>query len=394
MATTTNSANMQLCIWAAHYPPHRGGVEQFTYNLANALEQRGNHVVVVTTNLFDSPSVETEASGVEVVRLPAHRLMNGRLPLPKRNSEYRRLIADLRNRKFDGVLVNTRFYPHSLEGMKLAEGQKLRLIVLDHGSAYLTLGQPAIDAVIAKYEHLVTALGKRHNPRYYGVSQASREWLTTFGIRSEGVLSNSIDANAFRALASDRNFRQEADADEETLLVAFVGRISPEKGITNLVEAARLLQGQGVHFLAAGTGTLLDSLQGAKPDNVTFLGSLPPEDISALLQQSDIFCLPTRSEGFCTALLEAGACGCVPVITRVGGTDELIPTNETGFILANAQPLTIAGAIASLVENWGEWQHKGERLQELVDKEYSWEAAACKVEAAFRSYPAQQNKLW
>lgn len=372
----------RLCLWSAHYPPHRGGVEQYTQNLAAALAERGNQVTVVTTNLFDSPSIEAEPNGVEVVRLPSHRLLNGRLPIPRRNDEYRHLMDHLRSGNFDGVLVNTRFYPHSLEGMRFARRQGVRPAVLDHGSAYLTLGQPAIDAVIARYEHVVTAMGKRYEPRYFGVSQASCRWLETFGAQAEGVLSNSIDADAYRSLSSGRSFRNELGIGDDALLVAFVGRIAPEKGISNLMEAARMLEGSGVHFLAAGAGTLLEPLRREAPDNFTFLGPLAPEDVSALLQQSDIFCLPTRSEGFCTALLEAGAWGCTPVITHVGGTDELIPTEETGIVLEDAEPATIAAAIERLVRDWPQERTRGEKLRNLVDSEYSWQSAAEKVEAA------------
>lgn len=372
----------RLCLWSAHYPPHRGGVEQYTQNLAAALVERGHRVTVATTNLFDSPSIETESNGVEVVRLPSHRLLKGRLPIPRRNGEYRRLMDHLHGSTFDGVLVNTRFYPHSLEGMRFARRQGVRPAVLDHGSAYLTLGQPAIDAVIARYEHLVTAMGKRHKPRYFGVSQASCRWLKTFGIQAEGVLSNSIDAGAYRALSSGRPFRDELGISDDALLVAFVGRIAPEKGITNLVEAARTLQGSNIHFLAAGAGTLLEPLRKEAPKNFALLGPLTPEDVSALLQQSDIFCLPTRSEGFCTALLEASAWGCTPVITHVGGTDELIPNEETGIVLKDAEPDTIAGAIRTLANDWPRERARGERLRSLVDSEYSWQSAAERVEAA------------
>lgn len=372
----------RFCIWSAHYPPHRGGVEQYTQNLATALAERGNRVTVVTTNLFDSPSIETESGGVEVVHLPSHRLLKGRLPIPKRNGEYRRLMGYLRAEKFDGVLVNTRFYPHSLEGMRLAQNQGVRPVVLDHGSAYLTLGQPAIDAVIARYEHVVTSLGKRYSPRYFGVSQASCQWLKTFGIQAEGVLGNSIDADAYRTLASNRSFRDELCIGEDSLLVAFVGRIAPEKGIANLAEAARQLQDADVSFLAAGTGNLLESIRETAPKNLTLLGPLSPEDVSALLKQADIFCLPTRSEGFCTALLEAGAWECVPIITHVGGTDELIPTSETGIILEDSQPDTIAAAIRQLAVGWPHEQMRGQRLHSLVDSEYSWESAAERVEVA------------
>lgn len=371
------------CIWAAHYPPHVGGVEQYTYNLAHALAKRGNRVVVVTTNLFDSPSDEIEADGVRVIRLPSYRLMNGRLPIPKRNAEYASLMAELKKLPVAGVLVNTRFYGHSLEGMKYAQELGIRPIVLDHGTAYLTIGNRVADLVIRAYERAITARGKKYHPRYFGVSRASCGWLQEFGIEAEGVLSNSIDAEAYRSASSGRGFLAEFGLPHDVKSVAFVGRFSPEKGIKQLCEAARSLEDEGIVFLAAGTGILFDEIRSSAPKNFFCLGSLAAPDVSALLQQCQVFCLPSRSEGFCTALLEAGACACVPVITHVGGTDELVPSREYGAILPSADPGIIASTLQGTFEALEQGSISGSSIECLVDEHYSWDRAAAHVERAF-----------
>lgn len=339
--------------------------------------------MVVTTNLFDSPSDEIESDEVRVIRLPSHRLMNGRLPIPKKNAEYKALLAELKQLPVSGVLVNTRFYGHSLEGMKFARDLGIRPIVLDHGTAYLTIGNGAADIAIRAYEHLVTARGKKYHPRYFGVSQASCAWLRTFSIEAEGVLSNSIDARAYREASSGRDLLEEVGLPREAKSVAFVGRFSPEKGIKQLCEAARSLEDEGIVFLAAGSGTLLDEIRSCAPSNLFCLGALATADVSALLQQSSVFCLPSRSEGFCTALLEAGACGCIPVITHVGGTDELIPSKDYGTILPSADPDTIVAALRDVFERLSSGEMSGSSLARLVEEQYSWDSAAANIERVF-----------
>ena len=371
------------CIWAAHYPPHVGGVEQYTYNLAHALAKRGNRVVVVTTNLFDSPSDEIEADGVRVVRLPSYRLMKGRLPIPKRNAEYKALMTELKKLPVSGVLVNTRFYVHSLEGMKYAKDLVFRPIVLDHGTAYLTIGNSVADSVIRIYERAITARGKKYHPRYFGVSQASCVWLQEFDIEAEGVLSNSIDAPSYRSSSSRRDFLEELGVPRDAKSVAFVGRFSPEKGIKQLSQAAALLANERIVFLAAGGGSLFDEIRSSAPDNFFCLGSLAASDVSALLQQCQVFCLPSRSEGFCTALLEAGACACVPVITHVGGTDELVPSREYGMILPSADPEVVATALRETFDALEQGSISGSSIAQLVNEHYSWDSAAAHVEEAF-----------
>jgi glycosyltransferase involved in cell wall biosynthesis len=371
-----------FALWSAQYAPHVGGVETYTQHLAEALTSRGHHVTVVTSALNNDCGVTVER-GVEVVRLPSRALMGSRLPLRKRNREYRQLIQGLKSRAFDGVLVNTRFYGHSLEGMKFARSCGKVPVVLDHGSAYLTLGNPFFDAVIKAYEHAITWWGKvRYKPRYFGVSRRSSEWLQAFGITSEGELPNSIDAEKFRNKASARNFREEYGIQPDVRLVAFVGRLAPEKGIRQLAAAARLLKDEPLHFLAAGQGPLADEINREAPCNFTLVGSLESADVSALLQQSDIFCLPTRSEGFCTSLLEAGACSCAPVITQVGGTDELIPTSEYGIILEDASEEAIVRALANLLGKWPVGASCGMALQNRIETYYSWAKASIVVEDA------------
>ena len=94
----------------------------------------------------------------------------------------------------DGVLVNARFYPHSLLGMRIARRHGVRPVVLDHGSAYLSFSNPVLDPAVRLYEHAMTAWGRRYDAAYYGISRKSAEWLGTFGIRAEGVIPNAIDA--------------------------------------------------------------------------------------------------------------------------------------------------------------------------------------------------------
>lgn len=84
-------------IFSALYLPSMGGVEKYTHNLATALSRAGRRVTIVTSRLSDDDPAEEERDGARIVRLPSRPLLNGRLPLPKRNGEYRALMAALDN---------------------------------------------------------------------------------------------------------------------------------------------------------------------------------------------------------------------------------------------------------------------------------------------------------
>lgn len=337
-------------IVSALYHPHTGGVENFTRHLARELVLQGNTAAVITSRLSgNEPEVEEQDDGVRVYRLPSRILLGGRLPLMRKNRRYGELFSELAGMPFDRVLVNTRFYPLSIEGLRLARRLGAKAVVLDHGSAYLTLGNPCIDAFIRRYEHAMTARAASFHPVFAGISKKSCAWLATFGIRTSNVIPNAIDAHAFRSCASQRDFRTEFSVGANAKLIAFVGRLAPEKGAEQLADAAALL-GDGYSFLLAGEGSLRGSIEVKGLSNVILLGNIPRGDISALLSQSDAFCLPTRSEGFCTALLEARAWGLPCVVTDVGGVDEVFGgDSQAAFILGSTLPAEIAGKLDAAV---------------------------------------------
>lgn len=373
---------MNICIYSANFLPNIGGIEKFTDRLSAQLVNMGHHVTIVTNNVFGLRNKETLISGAEIYRLPCHPLFQGRLPLPKQSCEFRSLLDEIFNMPTDSVIINARFYPHSLIGIKHAEAKDIKPIVIDHGSAYITFGNPAIDIAVKAYEHLITSLLRRHKADYYGISSASLQWLQTFHINGIGVINNSIDADEYLNAASSRNFASELGLEEGCFLVSFTGRFIPEKGVDELLGAARMLKSQNVAFLLAGGGPLEAKLAAQNPGNIYLLGKLSSEDIAALLKQSDAFCLPTRSEGFSTSLLEAAACNTAPIITNVGGVPELIPSEEFGTILPSQAPEAIASSVLDFMHDPRKKESQAKNIGSRVRESFSWEKTAEKVIAA------------
>lgn len=370
-----------FALFSAQYPPHMGGIETFTQSISRALADLGNEVLVVTNDTEGLGAGITYEEGVEIMRLPCFPLISGRFPLAKHGSSYRALLEDLNGRHLDGVLINARFYFHSLLGMKVARRHGLRPVVLDHGSAWLSFSNPILDPIVRFYERSLTAIGKaKYDPAYYGISKKSSEWLKTFGIQSYGEITNSIDAAQFRALSSERDFRAELGLGS-AFLVAFVGRLIPEKGVSALIEASKSaeLRRRGVVFLLAGDGPLAPAVDAAQGDGLQWLGRLDRPDISALLQQADALCLPTRSEGFSTTLLEASACGCPSIVTDVGGARELIPGEDFGSIIESRDASSVIGAVGRLVDEPGLRSRQSLNCRSLVEREYSWMDSAAGI---------------
>lgn len=377
--------NSSICIFTHHYHPQLSGIGNFVDGLAHALVARGDKVVIVTNDSMGVGAGRSVESDLEIIRLPCISLLDGRLPLPKKNSEYYRLLQSLDEYEWNGVLVNTRLFPLSLEGLKFAADHSAKAVVLDHGSAYLSFNQLLLDYFVRRYEDWITNRVKSFEPDFYGISSKSVEWLQHFNISARGVISNSINAASYRNISSDRDFRSELGISKSSLVVAFVGRLIPEKGIYSIIEAARSkeLIKRDICFVLAGDGPLANEVKEASSSNMYWVGRCSTEDISSLLQQADVLCLPTRSEGFSTVLLEASACGTPSVVTDVGGARELIPDDSYGTIIQSMSSDEVALALCRLFDDRSLLSLQSRNSKALVEERYSWDATARDVEKAF-----------
>lgn len=368
-----------ICIFSALYEPHIGGVESYTKGIAEALVAKGQRVIVVTMNANDAAPKET-ADGVEIIRLPCRPFLNGRFPLPLNNNEAERLQSWLEQQQIDNVVINTRFYRLSAQGAHFARTRGIAPILIEHGSAHLTLGNPALDAPLHLIEHAITALIKRYNPICFAVSKKASAWLSHFGIVSQGEIPNAIDADAFVNQASNRDFRNELGIPEDALLIAFAGRFVPEKGVLQLAEAINNLEAdRNIFAVMAGDGPLRRKAQQLKSTHLATPGTLSKSDLAALLLQADALCLPSRSEGFCTMFLEAAACGTAIIATDVGGMHEIAPTNEYGIVLESMSASDVKTALEKAASNRATIKHMGERLAARVRGQCTWRESANKL---------------
>lgn len=368
-----------ICLFSSLYLPTMGGVQTYTASIARAFRERGSRVIVVCCALQAEPGLAVE-DGIEILRLPCRPLLGGRYPVP---AAARGQWGWLESQQIDYIEVHTRFYPLSEQALAFAERKGIVPVLLEHGSAHLTMGNALVDKGVQAVEHFMTRRCLRHPAAFYAVSKKASRWLDHFGISSYGELPNSIDADAYASEASDRDFRRELGVPEGALLVASVGRLVPEKGVLAMAEASKSLDGKRVVMALGGDGPLLDQLKAAEHDGFHVLGRLTRPDVAALLSQADLMCLPSRSEGFATSLLEAAACGTPALVTDVGGTDELIPDERFGTILSDAQPDAIAAALLSAQSQRQQLSKQGYSVSKLVRNDYSWARTAAKTLEAF-----------
>lgn len=376
-----------FCIFSAQYLPHIGGVEVFTKNLADALISNGDDVVIVTNDLEGLLSYEHINKGIDVYRLPCHPFLNGRFPIPKKNCEYKALMDKIASRSIDGIIINTRFYMHTLEALRLANMIDCKAIIIDHGSDYLTFGNSILDVFVKMYEHVITFLTKRYHPKYYGISKASMDWLKAFKIEASGVISNAIDVGNFKKGASLKSFRDSLSISDDQLVITYTGRLIPEKGIDRLIDCAKRFDDEkGLQFLIAGDGPMRSIIEDSEGINIHYLGKLDISEVSKLMQESDIFCFPSRSEGFGSSLLEAAVCGNTIISTKVGIAEDLILTEEYGVLFQNMPSgQDLAAAIESLYKDPVKRNSMARHSESRASNLFSWTNTVDQVHEAFNN---------
>ncbi len=105
--------------------------------------------------------------------------------------------------------------------------------------------------------------------------------------------------------------------------------------------------------------------------NVIFTGSIPRENIMDYLQISDLFVLPSLSEGFPNVILEAMAAELPIVTTNFEGSSEIVEDGVNGFIVQTKNSKALADGIAEILDDSNVKQSMSARNREAVAK-YDW----------------------
>lgn len=131
--------------------------------------------------------------------------------------------------------------------------------------------------------------------------------------------------------------------------VLFVGRLTVDKGIDDLLAAARLV-GPDVSVTVVGPGTRRAALEAGAPPHVRFLGRVDNDLLPALITRARLLAVPSRNEPQGVAVLEGLACGTPVVGCRVGGIPEMVEDGRNGWLVPPHRPDALAAAVRSALD--------------------------------------------
>lgn len=225
---------------------------------------------------------------------------------------------------------------------------------------------------------------------------AQMQWLYGANVSRAVIIPPGVDTNLFHP-SSMPEAKAHLGLDVDRILLLFVGRIEPLKGLETLLRALAILKQRGV----CQCEQLALSIIGGDPDDpatrnaemerikalrreldlegmVTLLGKQGQDDLPDYYAAADAVIMPSHYESFGMVALEAMACGTPVIASEVGGLAFLVKDGETGYTVPDRDPELLADKICTLITDPLLRARMGEQAAQYA-RGYSWQIIADKI---------------
>lgn len=315
-----------------------GGGDIIVLETARRLVKEGFKVKVITTG---NPKIKS-FEGIETIRLPIHRyLMNLSAPF---------MIPQARKADIIHTFTFNACFPSWLCA-KLTSKPVVLTVLGVYRNAWQDIRGPVLGRLYKKLEKIQV---NRSYDKILFISNFNREEGLKLGIPKEktDVTIPGIEYKNFKSSKKEKH-------------VLFVGRLSKQKGLDYLLQAA--VQLPDIDFLIVGEGEERKRLEKIASKNVKFLGLIPHDDkrLYDLYSKALIFCAPSIGEGFGLVIPEAMASGCAIVST--------VPLDYRDFIVKPRDVESLKNKIRYLYDNPRLAEKFGKENRKLA-KKYTWDA--------------------
>ena len=333
---------LRLALFSDTYSPQVNGVARTLERLVGAVRARGGDARVFTTT---DPDATPDGSVRRAASIPFWAYPQLRIAAPLGGGASR----DLRAWRPTLIHAATPF------GMGLAGRQAARRLGVPFVSSYHThFGAYVRFYRLGLLERPTWAFMRWfHNggERTFCPSKAIAAELHAHGFHSLRVWPRGIDTARFNPRFRSTDLRERLGAAPDTVVVAYVGRIAPEKGLDVALEAMRAVfaaEPRKVLFALAGDGPYEAHCKAAAPSETVFMGRIVGDDLSAFYASADLFVFPSVTDTFGNVLLEAMASGLPVVGAEYGTTTELLADGR-GLTFPSGDASAMAQRILELV---------------------------------------------
>ena len=338
-----------------------GGAEIVVRDLARAIDRDRFHLSICCLTLLGPIGRELEAEGIDIFTLP------GVEPGQVDYFSSLRLRRILGERQVDVVHSHT---THALVDASICRCLKpsVKLMHTFHFGNYPHKSPSDL---------WMERLGCRAADRLIAVGQVQREQLNAALHLSDDVVRvvrNGVGVAGTEQV--DTGFRARIGASGK-LLVGTIATLIPQKGLTDLLHAARRVRDRraDVHFVLVGEGELRGELERLRAelgldDTVTLTGWLT-NAAAVALPTFDIYLQPSLWEAMSISILEAMGAGKPVISTRVGEAPHLIDHGVNGMLVEARDAAAMATAVLELSENERRRRTIGEAASRTVSDQFT-----------------------
>jgi glycosyltransferase involved in cell wall biosynthesis len=362
--------------------PFVGGPERQMLGLASSLPHRSVFLAFRDNGSSRALLSEAERQGHETVEL--------RHDTPHYFAAVRE-VADHLRRLRPGVLLCNGYKPDVL-GWRAARRAGVPVVAVAHGWTAATWK--------VRLNEALDRLAMRWMDRVVCVSEAQAVKVRRAGVRPErvAVIRNAVRADAFAE--ADPAYRERLHAlfpRPFRHVVGAAGRLSPEKGFANFVEAAALVAREEpeVGFALFGDGPLRPALERQVAERGLtgrFVLAGMRTDLAGFLPHWDLAVLPSFTEGLPVVVLEAFAAGVPVVATAVGGTPEVVAEGENGYLIPSGHPEALARRALDLLRDEPRRRAFGAKGREMVRERFTFRAQAEQYQRLFEGLTARAGR--
>jgi D-inositol-3-phosphate glycosyltransferase len=336
-----------------------GGMSVYIRELSRELGRRGHSVDIFTR--LHGPTCEQFVGLHENVRLV--HLGAGddegmqKLALYAYLADFFRALEGFRG--LEGIeydLIHSHYWLSGRVGLWAQERWRAPHLLMFHSlgavKSAIQGGEDEPGLRIATEKHLAN-----HCHRVLAASEKERDHLLEYcGVIPErvDVVPCGVNLDLFRPVDRSKA-RGQLGLDRDGLVVLYVGRFSPLKGIDRLLEAMACFEDHRRRRLVivGGDGDQTPEHQAlwrlsrelGVQELVTFAGRIEQKRLPLYYSAADVLVVPSRYESFGLVALEALACGTPVVATRVGAMENILHQGRTGYVVAEASPRLLAKGI-------------------------------------------------
>jgi glycosyltransferase involved in cell wall biosynthesis len=386
MSTPRQRRAGRLALVCPLSPPLYSGASAAAFRLGESLVARGWRVTVIACRTPGQVARET-IDGCEVLR-PAGGRLNAEQhlgALAKLHFSIRSAMHLLRSRReYDAVLffgAGRVALPAVLACAMRGLPVVIRPTHIDDDTPQALRDRPlgqTLAGILSRARGFVAI-----SPRILDSIGSDPQWSRPPSV----LIPNAVDT-AVLAPATDEeraSLRRRLGWRTDERVAIFVGVLSPEKGVGDLLDAWEQLPDRTRrHSRLVLAGGHLDRernialfQRATTIDGVEAPGRIPPEGIAERLRAADLFVLPTHGEGLPNALLEAMACGLPSVVSRLEGiNDYLIEDGERGRLVAIGDARGLSEALEETIENAETARDQGRHARAWIEANASREVVA------------------